>query len=50
VGVRALTMQLSLLIGARIAAEEQLCREALSKRLGESLSLLLDGRRPSRHR
>ena len=32
------------LIGVRLATEEQLSRDGLSKRLGETLSLLLDGR------
>ncbi|HEY3393533.1 MAG TPA: helix-turn-helix transcriptional regulator [Lacipirellulaceae bacterium] len=32
------------LIGVRLATEEHLCRDGLSKRLGETLSLLLDGR------
>ena len=31
------------LIGVRLATEEHLCREGLSKRLRETLSLLLDG-------
>ena len=32
------------LIGVRLATEEHLCREGLSKRLRETLSLLLDGK------
>jgi DNA-binding CsgD family transcriptional regulator len=32
------------LVGARLATEEHLCRDGLSKRLRETLSLLLDGR------
>ena len=32
------------LIGVRLATEEHLCRDGLSKRLNESLSLLLEGR------
>ena len=32
------------LIGVRLATEEHLCREGLSKRLRETLTLLLDGR------
>jgi DNA-binding CsgD family transcriptional regulator len=31
------------LIGVRLATEEHLCRDGLSKRLGETLSLLLEG-------
>ena len=32
------------LIGVRLATEDQLCRDGLSKRLKETLTLLLDGR------
>ena len=32
------------LVGVRLATEDHLCREGLSKRLGETLSLLLEGR------
>jgi DNA-binding NarL/FixJ family response regulator len=31
------------LVGVRLATEEHLCRDGLSKRLRETLSLLLDG-------
>jgi DNA-binding CsgD family transcriptional regulator len=36
--------ELTPLIGVRLATEEQLCRDGLSKRLNETLTLLLQGR------
>ena len=42
--MRLLHDEIAPLIGVRLATEEHLCRDGLSKRLGETLSLLLEGR------
>lgn len=42
--LRLLHDEITPLIGVRLATEEQLCRDGLSKRLNETLTLLLKGR------
>jgi DNA-binding CsgD family transcriptional regulator len=42
--LRLLHDEIAPLIGVRLATEEQLCRDGLSKRLNETLTLLLEGR------
>lgn len=42
--LRLLHDEVAPLIGVRLATEEQLCRDGLSKRLNETLTLLLEGR------
>jgi DNA-binding NarL/FixJ family response regulator len=42
--LRLLHDEITPLIGVRLATEEQLCRDGLSKRLNETLTLLLQGR------
>lgn len=42
--LRLLHDEIAPLIGTRLATEDHLCRDGLSKRLRETLSLLLDGR------